>query len=37
MRRTPLFIEFTGELYEFEPGWSIDQTHGLNHMDLDYI
>ena len=37
MRRIPLFIEFTGGLYGFEPGWSMDQTHGLNHMDLGYI
>ena len=37
MRRIPLFIEFTGGLYGFELGWSMDQTHGLNHMDLGYI
>ena len=36
MRRIPLFIEFTGGLYGLEPGWSMDQTHRLNHMDLGY-
>ena len=37
MRRIPLFIEFTGGLYGLKLGWSMDQTHGLSHMDLEYI
>ena len=36
MRRTPLFIEFTSGFYELEPSWSMDQTHGLNHMNLGF-
>ena len=34
MRRIPLFIEFIDGL---KPGWSMDQTHALNHMNLGYI
>ena len=37
MRRIPLFIDFTGRLYEFELGWSMDHTYRLNHMDLGFI
>ena len=37
MRRIPLFIEFTGRLYELKPGWSMNQTYRLNRMDLGYL
>ena len=37
MRIIHLFIEFTGGLYGLKPGWSMDQTYELNHMDLSYI
>ena len=37
MRIILLFIEFISGLYGLKPGWSMDQTHGLNHMDLCYI
>ena len=37
MKRIPLFIEFTSGLYGFEPSWSMDQTHGLNNMNLGYV
>ena len=33
-RRTLLFIEFFGELYGLDLDWSMDQTHGPNHMDF---
>ena len=37
MRRTPLFIEFSGGLCGLEHGWSIEQTHEFNYVDLSYI
>ena len=35
--RTSLFVEFYGGFYDLEPGWSMDQAHELNHMDLSHI
>ena len=36
-RRISLFIEFTSGLYGLEHGWSMDQTHGFNHIYLCFI